>query len=208
MQNRQLKTTMPKVFFVIGPAGSGKSSVSKLIAEHYGAVYIDKDTATKRFTELLLTLNGSDPNERDNSEFYQQAILPLEYASILDLSRDNLSIGRSVVLDAPFGKFFADPDYLINAQRAHNWPEAELIVVHVRTDGEAVRERLVARGYERDEWKLNNWEQFWAASQANACQWKAARHVVLDNSGDAIDVELLDRAIAVGADVPPADAPA
>lgn len=203
MQNRQLKTTMPKVFFVIGPAGSGKSSVSKRIAEHYGAVYIDKDTATKRFTELLLTLNGSDPNERDNNEFYQQAILPLEYASILDLSRDNLSIGRSVVLDAPFGKFFADPDYLINAQREHNWPEAELIVVHVRTDGEAVRERLVARGYERDEWKLNNWEQFWAASQANACQWKAARHVVLDNSGDAIDVELLDRAIAVGADVPP-----
>lgn len=208
MQNRQLKTTMPKVFFVIGPAGSGKSSVSKLIAEHYGAVYIDKDTATKRFTELLLTLNGSDPNERDNNEFYQQAILPLEYASILDLSRDNLSIGRSVVLDAPFGKFFADPDYLINVQREHNWPEAELIVVHVRTDGEAVRERLVARGNERDEWKLNNWEQFWAASQANACQWKAARHVVLDNSGDAIDVELLDRAIAVGADVPPADAPA
>lgn len=199
MQNRQLKATMPKVFFVIGPAGSGKSSVSKLIAERSGAVYIDKDTATKRFTELLLTLNGSDPNERDNNEFYQQAILPLEYASILDLTRDNLSIGRSVVLDAPFGRFFADPDYLINARREHGWPEAELIVVHVRTDGQAVRERLMARGYQRDEWKLNNWEQFWAGSQANACQWKAARHVEFDNSGDAIDVELLDRALAAGA---------
>lgn len=198
---------MPQVFFVIGPAGSGKSSVSKLLAEHYGAVYIDKDTATKRFTELLLTLNGSDPNERDNNEFYQQAILPLEYASILDLTRDNLNIGRSVVLDAPFGKFFADPDYLINARREHHWPEAELIVVHVRTDGHAVRERLVARGYERDEWKLNNWEQFWVASQANACEWKAARHVDFDNSGGAIDVERLDRAVAVGA-VPPSDAPA
>lgn len=198
MQNRQLKITMPQVFFVIGPAGSGKSSVSKLLAEHYGAAYIDKDTATKRFTELLLTLNGSDPNERDNNEFYQRSILPLEYASILDLTRDNLGIGRSVVLDAPFGKFFADPDYLINARREHHWPEAELIVVHVRTNGEAVRARLVARGYERDEWKLNNWEQFWTTSQANACEWKGARHVDLDNSGDAIDVGLLDIAFGVG----------
>ncbi|MBB6404728.1 hypothetical protein [Arthrobacter sp. AZCC_0090] len=52
---------------------------------------------------------------------------------------------------------------------------------------------------------LNNWEQFWVASQANACEWKAARHVDFDNSDGAIDVELLDRAVAVGA-VPPSEA--
>jgi predicted kinase len=183
-----LTTPTPKVFFVIGPAGSGKSSVSRLIAQRFGAAYIDKDTATIRFTELLLKLNNSDPNERDNNEFYQTTIMPLEYASILDLTRDNLRAGNSVVLDAPFGKFFSDDDYLAKVRGSHDWPDAELVVVHVKLAGEALRQRLIARGYPRDEWKLSNWETFWAGAQANSCSWKGATHVDFDNSGAAADM--------------------
>jgi predicted kinase len=193
-----LKTKIPKVFFVIGPAGSGKSSVSRLIAQRFGAAYIDKDTATIRFTELLLKLNNSDPNERDNNEFYQGTILPLEYESILDLTRDNLAAGNSVVLDAPFGKFFSDADYLVKARVRHQWPDAELIVVHVRLAGEALRQRLIARGYPRDEWKLANWETFWSGAQANSCEWKAARHVEFDNSAEAADITAFAEAISAG----------
>ncbi|WP_285725563.1 AAA family ATPase [Psychromicrobium xiongbiense] len=174
--------TRPRVFVVIGPAGSGKSSVSRSIARQYQAAYIDKDTATIRFTELALTLHGSDPNERDNNDFYQNVIMPLEYASILDLARDNLQAGNSVVLDAPFGKYFADPDYLARVQEAHQWPDAELVVVEVRLTGGALRQRLMNRGYPRDEWKLANWETFWAGAQANSCRWRGAKHVELDNS--------------------------
>jgi len=194
-----LTTTIPKVFFVIGPAGSGKSSVSRLIAQRFGAAYIDKDTATIRFTELLLKLNNSDPNERDNNEFYQRTIMPLEYASILDLTRDNLLAGNSVVLDAPFGKFFPDDDYLSKVRVEHQWPEAELVVVHVRLAGEALRKRLIARGYPRDEWKLANWETFWAGAQANSCHWKEARHVDFDNSAAAADITDFATALTAGA---------
>lgn len=194
-----MTTTIPKVFFVIGPAGSGKSSVSRLIARRFGAAYIDKDTATIRFTELLLKLNNSDPNERDNNEFYQSTIMPLEYASILDLTRDNLMTGNSVVLDAPFGKFFPDDDYLSKVRVQHEWPEAELVVVHVRLAGEALRQRLIARGYPRDEWKLSNWETFWAGAQANSCQWKEARHVDFDNSAAAADITDFASALTSGA---------
>lgn len=194
-----MTTTIPKVFFVIGPAGSGKSSVSRLIAQRFGAAYIDKDTATIRFTELLLKLNNSDPTERDNNEFYQSTIMPLEYASILDLTRDNLMAGNSVVLDAPFGKFFSDDDYLSKVRVQHHWPEAELVVVHVRLAGEALRERLIARGYPRDEWKLANWETFWAGAQANSCQWKEARHVDFDNSAAAADITAFASALTSGA---------
>jgi predicted kinase len=186
------------VFFVIGPAGSGKSSVSRLIAQRFGAAYIDKDTATIRFTELLLRLNGSDPNERDNNEFYQSTIMPLEYASILDLTRDNLMAGNSVVLDAPFGKFFTDDDYLSKIRSQHQWPEAELVVVHVKLAGEALRQRLISRGYPRDEWKLANWETFWAGAQANSCQWKEARHVDFDNSAAAADITDFASALTAG----------
>lgn len=193
-----MKTNIPKVFFVIGPAGSGKSSVSRLIAQRYGAAYIDKDTATIRFTELLLKLNNSDPNERDNNEFYQTTILPLEYESILDLTRDNLGAGTSVVLDAPFGKFFSDADYLAKARVGHEWPEAELIVVHVRLAGEALRQRLIARGYPRDEWKLANWEAFWSGAQANSCEWTGARHIEFDNSAKAADITAFAEAVSAG----------
>lgn len=193
-----MTTTIPKVFFVIGPAGSGKSSVSRLIAQRFGAAYIDKDTATIRFTELLLRLNGSDPNERDNNEFYQSTIMPLEYASILDLTRDNLMAGNSVVLDAPFGKFFTDDDYLSKIRCQHQWPEAELVVVHVKLAGEALRQRLISRGYPRDEWKLANWETFWAGAQANSCQWKESRHVDFDNSAAAADITDFASALTAG----------
>ncbi|CAH0205737.1 Cytidylate kinase [Arthrobacter sp. Bi83] len=193
-----MKTTTPKVFFVIGPAGSGKSSVSRLIAQRYGAAYIDKDTATIRFTELLLTLNNSDPNERDNNEFYQNVIMPLEYESILDLTRDNLMAGNSVVLDAPFGKFFADKDYLSKVRVRHNWPAADLVVVNVRLAGEALRQRLIHRGYPRDEWKLANWETFWAGAQANSCQWQDARQVDFDNSAAAADITAFAAAVSSG----------
>ena len=193
-----MKTTIPKVFFVIGPAGSGKSSVSRLIAQRFGAAYIDKDTATIRFTELLLKLNNSDPNERDNNEFYQSIIMPLEYASILDLTRDNLQAGNSVVLDALFGKNFPDAGYLAKIRAAHQWPEAELIVVHVRLSGDALRQRLLDRGYPRDEWKLANWETFWSGAQANSCHWMGARHVDFDNSAEAADITAFAAAISAG----------
>ncbi len=193
-----MTTTLPRVFFVIGPAGSGKSSVSRIIAQHFGAAYIDKDTATIRFTELLLRLNNSDPNERDNNEFYKSTIMPLEYASILDLTRDNLMAGNSVVLDAPFGKYFPDDDYLARVRVRHEWPEAELVVVHVKLAGEALRARLIARGYPRDEWKLANWETFWSGAQANSCQWSGARHLEFDNSAAAADVTEFAAALAAG----------
>ncbi|MDT0168509.1 AAA family ATPase [Pseudarthrobacter sp. BRE9] len=181
-------TTIPKVFIVIGPAGSGKSSVSQRIAQRFRAAYIDKDTAATGFTELLLKLNGSDPNERDNNEFYQTTIMPLEYATILDLTRDNLQAGNSVVLDAPFGKYFSDNNYLTKIRAHHKWPEAELIVVHVKLAGEALRERLISRGYPRDEWKLANWETFWAGAQANSCHWQGAIHIDFDNTASETDL--------------------
>ncbi|MGM9473457.1 AAA family ATPase [Pseudarthrobacter sp. YS3] len=192
-----MTTTTPKVFFVIGPAGSGKSSVSRQIARRFGAAYIDKDTAATGFTELLLKLNGSDPNERDNNDFYQSTIMPLEYAAILDLTRDNLLTGNSVVLDAPFGKYFSDNDYLTKIRVRHQWPEAELVVVHVRLAGEALRQRLISRGYPRDEWKLSNWETFWAGAQAHSCHWRGATHIDFDNSASETDLTAFETELSL-----------
>jgi predicted kinase len=194
----------PTAFFVIGPAGSGKSTVSKRIARRYGAAYLDKDTIATAFTEFILQANGFDRNERDNNALYQSTILPIEYDTLLRTCGDNLAIGTSVVLDAPFGRFFADRDYLVKAKRQHAWPDAELIVVHVKADGQTVLDRLLKRDNSRDGWKIEHWHQFWTDTQTADCCWRSAHHIVFENNAPEVDLAAFDRAVAEVAGITPA----
>ena len=187
----------PKHYFVIGPAGSGKSTVSTQIARHSHAAYLDKDSVATFFTEALLELAGTDKHERDNNEYYQRAVMDLEYRTLLRLAGDNLRLGSSVVLDAPFVRYFPQADFLERAAVEHNWPtDVEIVVVHVTVDGSRVKDRVVDRGYERDAWKIAHWDEFWASAQAAECAWRGAHHVLFDNSADGETSARLDEALA------------
>ncbi|MGV8880776.1 MAG: AAA family ATPase [Rhodoglobus sp.] len=187
----------PKLYFVIGPAGSGKSTVSAQIARHSHAAYLDKDSVATFFTEALLELAGTDKNERDNNEYYQRVVMDLEYRTLLRLAGDNLRLGTSVVLDAPFVRYFPQADFLERAAAEHNWPDdVEIVVVHVTVDGSRVKDRVVDRGYERDAWKIAHWDEFWASAQAAECAWRGAHHVLFDNSADGETSARLDEALA------------
>lgn len=179
---------LPSAYFVVGPAGSGKSTVSKAVARAARAAYVDKDTVATGFTERLLEETGNDPHERDNNAYYQAHVLPLEYDTILRVCGDNLAVGTSVVLDAPFGRYLRDDDFLVSTARRLQWPAAHLVVVHVVTTGPQVRERLGERGLARDAWKLGHWDQFWPSAAAAPCAWAGATHVTVDNSGPVPDL--------------------
>ena len=186
-----------KLYFVIGPAGSGKSTVSTRIAERMHAAYLDKDSVATFFTEALLELAGTDPHERDNNEFYQRSVMDLEYATLLRLAGDNLRLGNSVVLDAPFVRYFPRADYLEAAASTHQWPsDTQIVVVHVTVNGSQVRTRVEDRALERDEWKLANWDDFWASAQAAECRWRGAHHILFDNSADGLDAKSIEAALA------------
>lgn len=189
-------TTTPRVYVVIGPAGSGKTGVARLIAGLSDAAYIDKDTACTRLTEALLELAGTDPSERDLNPYYQSVVMDLEYATILDLAADNLRLGRPVVLDAPFGRYFSRPDYLAEVTYRHHWPaDVELVVVQVQVDSDTARERVRARGCARDRSKLADWDTFWKAAEANQCRWADGRRLVFDNRSDGITADEVARAL-------------
>lgn len=186
-----------RLYFVIGPAGSGKSTVSAQIAERAHAAYLDKDSVATYFTETLLELAGTDPQERDNNEYYQRVVMDLEYRTLLRLAGDNLRLGNDVVLDAPFVRYFAQADFLEKAADDHSWPaKTEIVVVHVTVDGPRGRERVIGRGYERDAWKIEHWDEFWATAQAADCTWRGAHHVLFDNSADGQTSARLDEALA------------
>ena len=173
----------PQVFIVIGPAGSGKSSVSKALAAEFGTVFLDKDVVCGPLTEALLEIAGTDPAGRDDNPVYQDRVMDLEYQTLLAIAGDNLRLGRSVVLDVPFGRYLPDADFLTANAGAHAWPDAEWIVVRVAVDGESVRRRVEARGLSRDRWKLENWDEFWARASAVDCRWTGATVVHVDNGG-------------------------
>ena len=186
------------VIFVVGPAGSGKSTSSRVIARELRTAYVDKDTVATSFTEALLSLAGTDPHERDNNAYYQDHVMDLEYDTILKIAADNLALGMSVVLDAPFGRYLRRDNFVRDAAQRLGWPaDVRPVVVHVKVDGEVIRQRVEARGLERDAWKLANWDEFWSAAGNVTCTWAGVEHVTLDNSGDSPDVAVLARQLGL-----------
>ena len=75
-----------------------KNTVGKKIAEQLRYVYLDKDTIAQPFVEALNPIK----NDRE-STLYLNTIRPLEYQVLLDVAEENLRLGQSVVLSAPFG---------------------------------------------------------------------------------------------------------
>lgn len=190
----------PTAYVFIGPAGSGKSTAARAAAAQLRAPYLDKDTMVTPLTELLLRGQGEDPLQRESSEWYRSTVFPAEYEALMRTAGDNLTLGMDVVLDAPFFAVLEDGDYLERARTLARWPECDVVVVTVRTSEALLRRRLVDRGYARDRWKLEHWDEFWAMMRAIRCSWRGARLVDLANDGDRLD----EAALAVALDLPPA----
>jgi predicted kinase len=183
--------TLPLAFLVVGPAGSGKSTVAREIARRARAAYLDKDAIAGPLVELLLASRGDDPWERDENAFYQESVFAVEYDTVLAVAAQNLALGLSVVIDAPFRQYTGDGDYLTRARRRLGWPEATVVVVHVDVPAEVHRSRLVARGNDRDRWKLDHWDEFRSELERDRCRWADAVHVRVDNTGPDADLSAL-----------------
>lgn len=169
---------------VIGTAGSGKSTIAKRLAREHAAAYLDKDAMSARFVEAALSAAGYDPGERESNAFYREHILPLEYDSLLDVSGDNLRLGRPVVIDAPFSPYLDDPDFITRAAQRLAWPPVSVEVVWVHTSPATLRRRLRERGLERDSWKLNNWDEYWSEHGERSCAWTGVRVTEMNNDKD------------------------
>lgn len=176
--------TESSLHIVIGTAGSGKSTIAKRLAREHAAAYLDKDAMSARFVETALIAAGYDPSERESNAFYREHILPLEYDSLLDVSGDNLRLGRPVVIDAPFSPYLDDPDFIIRAAQRFAWPPVPVEVVWVRTSPATLRRRLRERGLERDSWKLINWKAYWSEHGERSCAWTGVRVTEVDNDKD------------------------
>lgn len=184
----------PRAVLVVGPAGSGKSTVATALARRIGAAYLDKDAVCGAFVEALLRAYGADPHVRESSAVYLERVIDLEYRTLFAVAGDNLRLGGDVVLDAPFAGRLDDPGYLLRMRAGGGWPPATAVVALVRTPPETIRARLEARGEPRDAVKLAHWEEFWAAHGRPRCAWTDATVVEVPNDGEP-DLGAVDRVI-------------
>ncbi|MFJ6064603.1 AAA family ATPase [Streptomyces tendae] len=176
---------LPVAYITLGGAGSGKSTLSRHLSSLTGAAYLDKDTIAGPLVRVALEAFGQDPSDRESNELYVQRVMPAEYETLFATAGRNLELGHSVVLDAPFVAYLADPDFLRRSTERASWPAARVRVLHVRTSPEVVRQRLIERGSERDRVKLADWDAYWERFGVLECRWNTGEHDVVVNDDES-----------------------
>lgn len=167
-----------KLVLIGGMPGSGKTYIGKEIAQRIG-LFVDKDSISRFFTERMLELLGSHADDRE-SEVYLENVRDVEYLTMMKHALENIELGRSVICSAPFIREFDDFQWLDDITLEAELFDAEVITIWIHVDSPTARERIIARGASRDNWKLANWEAYiqtvpkTAPSNANA--------IVIDNS--------------------------
>ncbi|MEV8630711.1 AAA family ATPase [Streptosporangium sp. NPDC051023] len=176
----------PILVLVGGYAGSGKTEFSRFLSDITGWAFLDKDSLTRSIVERLLVSLGSDPNDRQ-SELYLKEVRPLEYRCLMETAWDNLDVGTSSILSAPFIAELKDEAWFTRLENRCAAKGIDLAAIWVRCDPESMREYIEFRGAARDAWKLSNWEQYAAGIDTDKSPPTA--HVTVDNRlGSAISL--------------------
>ncbi|MEU0506011.1 ATP-binding protein [Nocardia sp. NPDC005998] len=165
--NRAVATAAGRgVLVVCGFPGSGKSTAAAYLAARLHASVLDKDSFAPRLEQDVMRALGGDPFDRD-SDVYRSVVSPGIYDGLV---RTGFGIGvrHPVVLDAPFLSVIrrsADTGVSLAQHLRMTASASESLAVHtVWMDSSAaqIRERMIARGAERDTPKLADWEGYWS----------------------------------------------
>ena len=140
-------STRPEAVVVTGPPGSGKSTLSALLAGRLGAALLDLDTATSDLTAVVGELLGADDLD---DPVLAGATRAARYAAITAVAEENLRLGLSVVLVAPFTAERRDPAAWAALAARLSAAGGRPSLVWLDLDAATVADRLRRRGAGRD----------------------------------------------------------
>jgi hypothetical protein len=155
---------MSRLIFFTGHAGVGKTTLSKIAVQQLHVLtgesffLLDKDTVFGAYSAKVMGLLTGDAHDRDSPTFLQNLRQP-EYDGLLDIARDNLSIGVNVVVCAPFSQEVKSRK-LFDAQALGMPASTRIHVAWITISEELARQRIIARGDLRDRYKLAHWDDY------------------------------------------------
>jgi predicted kinase len=158
----------PQLVVFAGTPGTGKTSLARTVARELKAVYLAKDT----IKDCLVALA-----ERTKLDQAQQIAGPLSYELLVDLARDNLSLGLSVVLDSPAG-------YQVFRERVKGLARSakvELRLIEcICTDEKLLRQRVESRSQDLPAYRTRDWTTY----QQDLAQYErlTERRLVVDTA--------------------------
>ncbi|MEV0355346.1 ATP-binding protein [Nocardia sp. NPDC050697] len=163
-QLTRLATGLTGAVVICGFPASGKSTAARFLHSRTGAPILDKDRFAPLLEETLMARLTGDPHDRDSAT-YRALLSPGIYDGLI---RTALTVAASapVLVDAPFlsvirAAHAAGRSLAEHFRAVSGTPDS----VPVRTlwldaPPERIRERMIARGAERDAPKLADWAAY------------------------------------------------
>ena len=154
----------PRLILFSGHAGTGKTTLAKralpLLIQETGQdfCFLDKDTVYGAYSAHVMQLNTHNPNDRD-SPYYLENLRDWEYNGLIDLARENLQLGISVILVGPFSKEI-QCGKMFSAELLDIPNETLIRIAWIDLAEMEAKHRMQKRGDPRDEWKLAHWDEY------------------------------------------------
>jgi predicted kinase len=177
----QLRPGRPRVVFVGGYAGSGKTEFGRVLARESGWAVLDKDTITRTVVDTALVQLGSTIADRE-SPTYLEIVRPAEYRCLEAAVEENLGCGVSVICSAPFLREFNNPAWFERTAATVAGLGADMSVIWMRCSIPSMRSYIERRGAARDTWKLANWEEY--TKNVNEKYSPPWPHTIISNNPD------------------------
>jgi predicted kinase len=184
--------SQPTLILIAGGPGAGKTSLGRALAAQFeSGVLLDKDVVNGEWVDAMLMRLNRGQVDRE-SPIYLETLGPLEYNALVAAALDNLALGKTVFVVAPFGPELSDSEWVRQLRHSVQEVGGRLRAIWIEIDAETAKERMTARNEARDAWKLANWEKFVAASQ-----FAPPRNdlFVLKDSGQSTIADLANKAL-------------
>ena len=136
------------LILVMGVPASGKTRLSKELVKRLHCTYLDNNFIADAFYS----------ETRVSNEY--KRLRPSLYKALYRITEENLNLGNSVLLDVPHITHMQDVNWRRFLSNLVEKTRSSLKIIRCYCSESELRARIMERGEDRDNWKLNNWKEF------------------------------------------------
>lgn len=148
---------MKKIIIITGMPGVGKTTLGKALAKTINAAFLDKDTVSDKFTNLI-TKNVTHEHDKE-SDFYRSEVRDLEYEVTMDIAIEQINYINNVIVVGPFTKELKDNLIFFEKYKKNNI-NVEFHFFNIICNKEENKRRIKIRNLPEDKMKLDDWKNY------------------------------------------------